>query len=300
METLGYLAALAAAASWAFSSLLTVGPVRALGTITFNTLRMASVALMLTLFLLVQQGNAIPDTHHLIQLALSGFIGIYLGDTFLFGSVKRLGPRMAGLLFAANAPISFLIGMMWFDESYSITNVLGLLLVIAGVALALAFRAQSGKHAWEQPFGKVSSGIAAGLLAALCQSVGTFIALDAMVAGTDPVLATATRVWIAAIFLFLTLWARNGRKVFALYSGLSLNVAARIVGSGVIGMGVGMSLLLWAIKTAPVGTVATLSATTPIILLPMVWWMTKERPRAVSLWAATAVVIGVGLVFSHT
>ena len=204
---------------------------------------------------------------------------------------------MAGLLFAANAPISFMIGMWWFNESYSITNILGMLLVIAGVLLALAFRGKSGTHAWEQSFGKVSSGIAAGLLAAFCQSLGTFIALDAMTAGTDPVVATTTRVWVAALFLFLTLWARNGRNVFTLYSGLTLNVTVRIISSGVIGMGIGMSLLLWAIKVAPVGIVATLSATTPIILLPLAWWMTKERPRAVSLWAAVAVVVGVSLVF---
>ncbi len=297
METLGYLAALIAASSWAFSGLLVVGPVRTLGTITFNTLRMASVAIMLSVYLLVQHKTQLPETQHLIQLMLSGFIGIYLGDTFLFGSVKRLGPRMAGLLFAANAPISFMIGLIWFGETYLMVNVVGIVIVTGGVLLALAYRTLSGTHAWEQSVGKVGEGIAAGLIAALCQSLGTFIALDAMIAGTDPVIATTTRVWVAAVFLFLTLWIKNGKRVFAVYRGITFNTVSRIIGSGIIGMGIGMSLLLWAIKVAPVGIVATLSATTPVLLLPMVWFMTRERPRSASLWAAIAVVIGVSLVF---
>lgn len=299
METLGYLAALAAASSWAFSGLLVVGPVRTLGTITFNTLRMASVAVMLTVYVLFQESSQLPEFKYLMQLMLSGFIGIYLGDTFLFGCIKRLGPRIAGLLFAANAPISFMIGLIWFDETYQMVNVVGIVFVTGGVLLALAYRSQSGSHAWEQSVGKVSEGVLAGLLAALCQSLGTFIALDAMMAGTDPVMATATRVWVAAVFLFLTLWIRNGKRVFAVYNGITLNMVSRIVGSGVIGMGIGMSLLLWAIKVAPVGIVATLSATTPVLLLPMVWILTRERPRSASLWAAVFVVIGVALVFTH-
>ncbi len=64
-------------------------------------------------------------------------------------------------------------------------------------------------------------------------------------------------------------------------------------------MGLGMSLLLWAIKVSPIGIVATLSATTPVLLLPLVWFLTKERPRSSSAWAALVVVIGVSMIFLH-
>lgn len=297
MQSLGYLAALGAASLWALSGLLTVGPVRQLGAISFNTFRMLCVALFLSIYLAITGLLKLPDNGLTITLVLSGFIGIYLGDTFLFGSVKRLGPRLAGLLFATNAPISFLIGLYWLEETYILINFIGVALVTSGVMLALAFRRNAGNHHWEQSVGKVGFGIAAGFIAAVCQSIGTFIAFDAMQAGTHPVLATAIRVWVAFGCLFLTILLSRGLKGFAVYKTLSLSVASRIIASGLLGMGIGMSLLLWAIKVAPVGIVATLSATTPIIMLPIVWFLTKERPHIASAWAAIAVVIGVSMVF---
>ncbi|WP_026362383.1 DMT family transporter [Geopsychrobacter electrodiphilus] len=298
MQSLGYLAALGAASVWAFSSFLNVGPVRQLGAISFNAFRMLCVALILSLSLILTGQWDLPTHDLTISLVLSGFVGIYMGDTFLYSSVKRLGPRLAGLLFAANAPISFLIGICWFDESFQFINFFGVALVTSGVMLALAFRRNAGKHHWEQSVGRVGFGIAAGVLAAVCQSIGTFIALDAMQAGTNPVLATAIRVWISFSCLFLTLLLTRGTTIFSAYRTMNLAVAAQIMASGLLGMGVGMSLLLWAIKVAPVGIVATLSSTTPVLVLPAFWLLTKERPHIASAWAALAVVIGVSMVFT--
>ncbi|MDX2496145.1 MAG: EamA family transporter [Desulfuromusa sp.] len=80
---------------------------------------------------------------------------------------------------------------------------------------------------------------------------------------------------------------------------MNQSVIIKVIASGLLGMGVGMSLLLWAIKVAPVGIVATLTATTPIILLPIVWVMTKERPHFASVAAALAVFIGISMVFAN-
>lgn len=298
MQSLGYLAALAAATTWALSSLLTVGPVRELGAIAFNTFRMLCVALALSVLLLMTGNFSLPSNDLLWPLIASGFIGIFLGDTFLFGCVKRLGPRMSGLLFSTNAPMSFVIGIYWLDETYQLVNFLGVALVTSGVMLALVFRRTAGTHHWEQSMGNVGTGILAGILAALCQSLGTFIAFDAMQAGTHPATATTIRVWVAFIFLFLTLFISRGFKGFHVYQTMKALSALRIIASGFLGMGLGMSLLLWAIKVAPVGIVATLSATTPVIMLPIVWLLTKERPQIASIWAAVTVVAGVALVFS--
>lgn len=299
LQILGYFAALGAATVWTFSSLLTVGPVRHLGAISFNAFRMLCVALILSFYLVLVGQFDLPTSNLTSSLVLSGFVGIYMGDTFLFGCVKRLGPRLAGLLFAANAPISFLIGIYWFDETYQLINSIGVVLVTSGVMMALVFRKNAGKHHWEQSVGRVGFGIVLGFLAAVCQAIGTFIALDAMQAGTNPVLATAIRVWISFICLFLTLILTRGVTAFSIYRTMNLSVTMKVIASGLLGMGVGMSLLLWAIKVAPVGIVATLSATTPIIFLPIVWVMTKERPHFASVVAALAVFIGVSMVFAN-
>ncbi|MEP2706659.1 MAG: EamA family transporter, partial [Roseibium sp.] len=67
--------------------------------------------------------------------------------------------------------------------------------------------------------------------------------------------------------------------------------------SGFLGMGVGMTLILFALSGGEVGIIATLSATTPAIMLPMMWWRTKEAP-ALGAWAgAFLVVVGCALLF---
>jgi drug/metabolite transporter (DMT)-like permease len=64
-------------------------------------------------------------------------------------------------------------------------------------------------------------------------------------------------------------------------------------------MGVGMTLILFALSGGEVGIIATLSATTtPALMLPMLWWRTKEIP-ALGAWAgASLVVVGSALLFA--
>ena len=51
-----------------------------------------------------------------------------------------------------------------------------------------------------------------------------------------------------------------------------------------------MSLLLFALSGGEVGIVTTLSATTPALLLPLIWIRTGERP-AIAAWIGAALVI---------
>ena len=67
--------------------------------------------------------------------------------------------------------------------------------------------------------------------------------------------------------------------------------------SGVIGMGLGMTLLLFALARENAGIVMTLSSTMPVLILPFVWAITRERPAIGAFIGATITVIGTGLIF---
>lgn len=300
MEYLGYLAALGAAASWACAGLLSVGPVRQLGPIPFNALRMLMVAALLTLWLAISGQWSWPQSDTLGVLMLSGFVGIFLGDTLLFTAVKILGPRMAGLLFAINAPLTFVIGVTVFNETYSLWNLIGVLGVIGGVFIAIASRANAGKHHWEQSVGHVGLGLLAGFGAATCQSLGVVLIANLLSGGQDPVFATMLRVWVAVACLFLTLWLMpRFSGGFQPYRALTPKLVGRLFLSGFMGMALGMSLYLTSVSLAPMGIVTILSATTPVILLPIVWLLTAERPHNRSLYAALLVVMGAALIFTN-
>lgn len=51
-----------------------------------------------------------------------------------------------------------------------------------------------------------------------------------------------------------------------------------------------MTLLLYALSGGKAGIGSTLSATSPVILLPMLWARTGERPAA-GAWAGAALVV---------
>jgi drug/metabolite transporter (DMT)-like permease len=67
--------------------------------------------------------------------------------------------------------------------------------------------------------------------------------------------------------------------------------------SGLLAMGVGMTLLLFALSGGQAGVISTLSATSPVMILPMLWLLTGERP-ATGAWAGAGLVVaGMALIF---
>ncbi len=297
LEIFGYIAALAAASFWSITGLLSVWPVREIGVVPFNTLRMFSIAAVLSIWLLVRNQWLWPETDAILALVLSGAIGLSLGDSLLFKSVKILGPRMSGLLFATNAPMSFLLGIFILHESYYWLNVIGVFAVSSGVFIAITSRSKAGNHHWETANGHIGLGILAGFGAALCQSLGTLILFNTMREGQDPIFASMMRLWVAVLFLFISLCFGNISGGFKSYRKLTLKMYSHIFTSGFLGMGLGMSLILWAITVAPLGIVAILSATTPVLILPVLWIITKQRPSALSFIAAAILVTGTSMIF---
>jgi drug/metabolite transporter (DMT)-like permease len=78
---------------------------------------------------------------------------------------------------------------------------------------------------------------------------------------------------------------------------MTARLARRTALVAFLGLGLGMTLLLYALAGGKVGVVATLSATSPAIILPMIWASTGERPAAGAWVGAALVVAGMALIF---
>jgi drug/metabolite transporter (DMT)-like permease len=290
-------AALGAAALWALTGLISAGPAQHLGAIAFNCTRMVLVALMLIAWVAITTGWGSISADHIVPLMLSGVIGIFMGDTALFLTLNRMGPRRTAMLFSLNAPMSAILGWLLLNEDLTVTQILGILVTFSGVLLAIRFgKRKSQLHQWESIRGPLWAGILLGLAAALSQSIGSLIARPVMETGADPVAASSLRVGMAALCLLALTrlpvsWVKPAGQFTPSLVGL-------IALSGVLGMGVGMTLILFALSGGEVGIIATLSATTPALMLPMLWWRTKEIP-ALGAWAgASLVVVGSALLFA--
>ena len=209
--------------------------------------------------------------------------------------MNRLGPRRTGVLFATNAFFSAVIGFWVFDERMGVQALLGGVLVIAGVMTAIVLgRHKDESHAFEATHGSVVAGIGLGLMAALCQALGAMIAKPVMAGGIDPIAATAVRVSATCTAQFVLLW--SGFAAAKEQQPINRRILSRVALIGFIGMGVGMTLILLALKYGDVGTVGILSSVSPVLVLPLLWLRLGRAPARGAWLGAGLTVLGTVLV----
>lgn len=291
------LAALAAALTWALAGIVSADPSKHLGAVAFNRTRMAMVFVMLAVWTSFAGTWETLTNGTLWPLIWSGFIGIFLGDTALFLTMNRLGPRRTSILFSMNAPMSVALGFLVLGEALTPMTLLGVFITIIGVVLAIIFgKSRSQLHNWESVTGPLWVGVLLGLIAALAQAVGALLARPIMEAGVDPVAASAVRVGVAALGLMLLM--QLPQQSLKLRNPGSIKLWMQVALSGILGMGVGMTLLLFGLSGGKVGIVTTLSATAPALLLPLLWWRTKEIPAPGAWVGALLVIVGSAMIFN--
>lgn len=290
--------ALTAALCWSFGGLLSTTPTRAFGALRFNRIRLGVVACVLVSVAIATGSWRTIDLHSALVLALSAMIGIFIGDTLLYATLKRIGPRRTGILFTTNAPITVIVGYFFLNESLPVATTAGCILIMVGVLLAVfCGTASSQKHAFEKVQGSLASGLVLGFLSALCQSLSVLIARPVMASGVDAVAASALRVGTAAMALNLILLLKPSRT-----DRMAAPVTGRLMWltcmSGIVGMALGMTFLLFALAHGSAGLVSTLSATSPILILPILWIATRERPAPGAWVGAFLAVFGVACIFT--
>lgn len=296
---LGEIAALGAAVTWAITGLITQPLVHYFGATATNRYRITVASVMLILLSSLLGLWQTLNSQGIWLLVLSGLIGIFVGDTALMQALKRIGPRRNAILFATNAPIAAGMGYIWLGETMSYSTLLGCALVLMGVMIAIWWgkrpTPEDKEHTMEQVSGRLWVGVSLGLLAAAGQATGAIIIKPVLLDGAHPIAASAIRVSFAALCMWAILllpirWGNTKNPMtwrWALRSFISAN----------LGLVIGMTLLVFALKEGDVGLVTTLSATSPILILPLLWLITKQRPNRYAWMGSLAVVLGCGIIF---
>ena len=289
------LAAFAAAFCWALGGYLAAGPSRHLGAVSFTRLRMTQVLFMLAIIVIIQNTWASVMTEFWV-ICLSGFVGIFLGDTALFATMRRIGPRRTAVMFAANGPFGALLGYYFLGETLELYTLLGCSCVVSGVIIAILYgRNNHNVHDLEKTHGPLWIALLMGLVAAFCQAVGAILVKPALQAGADPVAVSALRVAVSVIMLMLLLF--SPASVFRAQNPLTGAIFWRTAISGFLAMAMGMTLVLFALSGGKVGVVTVLSSTSPILVLPILWYTTRQPPTTGAWIAALLVVLGSVLIF---
>lgn len=284
-----YFFAIGAALSWTLASLFGHGPARQLGSLHFNRLRMLAASLLLCIMMVITDASWALPPDFILPILLSSLIGVVLGDYFLFVSMRRLGPRRTGILFAANAPIAALLGWLVLDEAVSISTIFAVIFGFIGICLAVIYgKRRDLLHVWEDITPPLWIGVGAGILAAIGQAAGVLFLRPVMEAGMDPLMVSLVRVGVGAVIFWLSLPFDPARKQIIILP--DIKTSWMIIANGFFGLSFGVALLLQALKTGNVADVTILSATSPVLILPFVWYRTGKCPP-IAAWVGACLVV---------
>ena len=293
-----YFVAILAALCWAVASLISADVTRIIGGLAFNRLRLFFVSIMLISCTFYLDTWETINQEFLVTILLSGIIGIFLGDTLLFIALQKIGPRRNNVLFSLAAPFTVVLNIIFLNEIMSLIHLIGCIIVFFGVVVAIAYgNSRDKSHRWEIVEGNIYLGITFGIGAALCQAIGLIMMKPILSMGADPIASASLRTAISFIFLSFTFFLNY--KIFNQQTSLTLKVIGQSIISGFLGMALGMSLLLIALQKADAGIVATLSSTSPIMILFLIWVLTKKIPTFGAWIGTTLAIIGSGLIFIY-
>jgi len=295
-EFLGEIAGLATAGCWAFTSIFfTIGGKR-VGSAVVNRIRLvlAVIFLSVTHFMLTGQWFPVDvEPYRWGWLGLSGVIGLVIGDAMLFQAFVIIGTRLSMLLMSLVPIFSAVLAWVFLDESLSAVEILAVTITIGGISWVILDKHRGslgtkGKHLifWLMLGIGGAMGQAGGLLTSRLGLEGDFPALS----------GNLIRMLIAAIVMWIitAIWGKAKETILKLKDK---KACYSILGGSFFGPFVGVWLSLVAIKYAKIGIASTLMSLTPVLLIPLVYWVFKEKITIHAVFGTIMAVAGVAILF---
>ena len=303
MPFTGELLALTTVLCWSISVQFFEAASRRVGSIPVNIIRITIALALFCLLLMVRDGTIIPADFPLrawFYLSLSGIIGFFIGDVFLFMALVNLGPRLAMLIHSLAAPATAIIGWLFLDESYRIAQWMGIFIALSGVGLVILERSPAPPARSLQVRTVSIKGLALGAGAFLGQAVGYIFSKVGMQTETGYLDAfSSTQIRAIAAFCcftaFLTVTNRWGsvKDVCRDRRALLYTAAGSVVGPF---LGVSLSLLILHYLAA--GVAATFLSLVPIFMLPFARFLHKEHVSFRAVIGTFIAVFGIYLLVS--
>ncbi len=303
MNLLGELAALTTAVCWAFTSIFFTEAGRRIGSFRVNKIRLLIAVLIYTIVITLTTGRLFSENLtwiHVFYLGLSGLLGLVLGDGAGFKAMVMIGPRLSSVVFASAPVMATIIAWIFLGEVLHPAHILGIAAAVGGIAWVVMerqFVTSNNLAAGHPDAGSKAKGVLMALIAAFGQASGLILAKYGMLRAGAPIapmdasyirmLTGLVAIWLISAFrgnIKHTLEAMKDRKAM----GFSF-------GGAFFGPFLGVWMSLVAVRIIPAGIAATLNAMTPILIIPAVILIYKEKVSARAIIGAVVAVLGVAL-----
>jgi len=292
---IGELISVGTAFCWTFTVISFESAGKKVGSLSVNIIRLFFGLLLLTITLFFTTGFVIPvhETGYVwYMLIISGFIGLVIGDLFLFQAFVDIGGRISLLIYSTVPVITALFGFFLFDEQPTWLTGLGMLLILGAVSTAiLAKRDENNKI---HP--NILKGILFATIGAVAQAVGLVFSKYTIDLNVNAFAATQIRVLAATvgfiIYIFIKKEWGNVSKAFQNKKAISW-----IALGSVFGPFLGVTSSLWALQYTQLGISTTISQLNVILIIPFSYFLFKDKINALEIIAAFVAFVGAGVLF---
>lgn len=290
----GEIAAIGAAIAWAVATWIYSQFSHRFSALQLNIVK-GVIASAMMLMVLPFEGAVEPsiETQHLIILAVSGVVGIAIGDSAYFASLKRIGANKTLLLESLAPPLSGVLALLALGSVLSVQSWLGVVVTTLAVTFVIFQPSEANSEmSW--------SGVAFGLLASVCQASGVVISHYALVAGDLPPLLGAfirLTVGVLAVMVVINLFEANPYKGIKQHlKELTSGALLWLIGAIFVGTFLALWLQQVALKHANPAIAQTLIATSPLFIL-IIYLIKGQRVSAKSALGTLVAVGGISLFF---
>ncbi len=229
-----------------------------------------TIAAIVSLILALISGSSLPDSEVLWKFAIVGIIAPGSSQGLFVSSIGSIGPARTSILIGTSPVFSVLLAVIFLDESWRTTIMIGTLLTVLGSALI----------SWEKGIRFRQVGIVFAIATSLTFAIRDVVArhfnvgtdVSSWWSGTIVLLSASITLWIFVSIKFGPIWKTQTRKALP-----------EFIPSGIM-IGIALPLLLEALNKGAVNIVAPLalaSQNIAIVILSGWFFGSRERTRQV-------------------
>jgi drug/metabolite transporter (DMT)-like permease len=289
---MGELISLFTAVCWTVTVISFEYAGKRVGSLAVNMIRLLLGFVFISLFLWATRGMIVPldaTTHTWNWLLLSGFVGLVIGDYFLFQAFVDVGGRISLIILNVVPPLSAILGFIYFGETIGIYGVIGMTITIGAIIYVIYHRQDSSNHP------NALKGAIFAFIGAIAQAVGLLLSKEGM---GDYNAFAATQIRIISAIVGFTLiiairgrWKEVGRAFHQPKSMLFITIGS------IFGPFLGIASSLFALQYTEVGIATTISQLNIIMIIPFSIFLFGESVSVKEIVGSLVAIGGVAILF---
>jgi drug/metabolite transporter (DMT)-like permease len=232
-------------------------------------------------------------------MGMSGIVGLGIGDYGLFAAFVTIGPRRSLLVMALSAIFASIGAYLMLGETLPTLAIIGIAITLGGVVVVIL---EAEERSGEAPVSKKLRryGVFLALIGAVGQGVGLVLAKKGIYLNPEmtlnPLSATLIRMILGALFVWIVAVAARKlpelREAIRSKEGMSHTAAGAFLGPFL-----GVTLSMVAVTYTNAGIAQTLMSLMPVLIIPVVWILYRQRTSWRGILGAAMAVVGVAILF---